>query len=76
MPERAERKGKEMKKMTYKTAIEILIRNAVRNVNGVGCGLRPEVTSENTKLVYAAARLVWKRTNHFELTDNDMENFA
>jgi len=60
--------------MTQRRALQVLIRHAAANVAGVGCGIRPVLSTEAKEDVSAAVRAMWRRAHGYPMSDSDWFN--
>lgn len=60
--------------MTKREALQILIDHAARNVAGVGCGIRPEISKDELARVVEAMSIAWREAYGFEMQHDDLFN--
>lgn len=60
--------------MSVSRAIQVLIRHAAANVAGVGCGLRPVVSTDERQELSLAIHTMWMRGHGYPMSGSDWFN--
>lgn len=64
----------DVRRMTVRRAIQVLIQHAAANVAGVGCGIRPVIASADKQELSLAIRTMWSRGYGYPMSESDWFN--